>query len=499
MEWLNRPITDESSPVYWVNGLAGIGKSTIARTVAKQAKVPVASYFFVRQHDELSNANLFVTSIARAVAEIFPDFMKSVCCALQTDELLPRKPLDTQFTSLFFQPLQNLTLTQPLLLVVDALDECEPKGAQIILNNILSHCTKIPALRILITSRPENHITSIFKRANNTRKVILHEIENAVIARDIQHYLEHWLKHIREQDEFLSIPSSWPSPVDLELLVSRAGKLFIWAATAVKFIGDTRILDPERQLQIILSSSMSSQKPYAELDEMYQVVLSNGIPNPDRLSEFQCLLATVILLRNPMSLQNLSKFLQIPDTRRLLIHVQSVILLPQDPEGRVEIYHPSFYDFITNSSRCDDDRFRVDVTKHERWMALHCLELLTTGLSDAVYGIVPWHSLNASVDNLSMKLTAVVGQEIQYACRFWASHLGKVGLVDEELSKEMEKFTGVGMGIGKGYLLKWVIVMSMMGSVHHAIRSLQGLLPWLVSIEGSRMKILLIDLVCRDH
>src|SRR5260221_8969631 len=500
MDRLERPITDQSSPVCWVNGLAGIGKSTIARTVAEQAKVPMASFFFVRQHDELSNANLFVASIAWEVAEKFPDFMKSVSGALQDDGLLPSKSLDTQFTVLFFQPLQNLTLTQPLLLVVDALDECEPKGAQTILNNILSHCTKIPALRILITSRPENHITSIFKRANNTRKVILHEIENAVIARDIQHYLEHWLKYIREQDEFPSIPLSWPSPVDLKILVSRAGKLFIWAATAVKFIGDTRILDPERQLQIILSSSMSSQKPYAELDEMYWVVLSNGIPNPDRLPEFQLLLATVILLRNPMSLQNLSEFLQmqIPDTRRLLIHAQSVILLPQDPEGRVEIYHPSFYDFITNSSRCDDNRFRVDVAKHERWMALHCLELLTS-LSDAVYEIVPWHSLNASVDNLSMKLTAVVGQEIQYACRFWASHLGKVELVHKELSREMEKFTGVGIGIGKGYLLKWVMVMSMMGSVHHAIRSLQGLLPWLVSIEVIRVKILLIDLVCRDH
>ncbi len=125
--------------------------------------------------------------------------------------------------------------------------------------------------------------------------------------------------------------------------------------------------------------------------------------------------------------------------------------------------------------------------------------VMITDLSDAVYEIVPWHSLNASVDNLSMKLMAVVGQEIQYACRFWASHLGKVELVDEELSREMENFTGVRMGIGKGYLLKWVMVISMMGGVHHAIRSLQGLLPWLVSIEGIRMKILLIDLVCRDH
>ncbi len=411
MEWLNRPITDESFPVYWVNGLAGIGKSTIARTVAKQAKVPMASFFFVRQHDELSNANLFVASIAWAVAEKFPDFMKSVIHALQDDGLLPSKSLDTQFTALFFEPLQNLTVTRPLLLVVDALDECEPKGAQTILNIILSHCTKIPALRILITSRPENHITSIFNKANNLRKVILHEIDNAVIAHDIQHYLEHQLKYIREQDEFPNIPPSWPSPFDLQVLVLRAGKLFIWAATAVKFIGDTYILDPERQLQIILNSSMSSQKPYAELDEMYRVVLSNGIPNLDRLPEFQLVLGTVVLLRNPMSLQNLSKFVQIRDIHRLLIHVQSVILLPQDPEGRVEIYHPSFYDFITDSSRCDDDRFRVDVAKHERWMALHCLELLTS-LCDVVYEIVPWHSLHASVDNLSMKLTAVAGQEI---------------------------------------------------------------------------------------
>ena len=49
MEWLKRPITDVSSPVYWVNGLAGIGKSTIAQMVGEQAKdsaLPIATFFF---------------------------------------------------------------------------------------------------------------------------------------------------------------------------------------------------------------------------------------------------------------------------------------------------------------------------------------------------------------------------------------------------------------------------------------------------------------------
>src|SRR5258706_10510150 len=127
----------------------------------------------------------------------------------------------------------------------------------------------------------------------------------------------------------------------------------------------------------------------------------------DHMLDFRLVLATVVLLRNPMSLQTLSKFLQIPNIRNLLVHIQSVIPLPQDSEGIVEIYHPSFPDFITDSSRCHDDRFRVDVAGCERQMSLHCLELLITGLPDGVYEIVPWHSLNSSIANITTKLTPV--------------------------------------------------------------------------------------------
>src|SRR5258705_12616241 len=393
----------------------------------------MTSFFFVCHNDALSNAKLFVTSIAFRLAEIFPKFMETVSNALKADGTLPGKSLDTQFTYLFFRPLQSLALNEPLVLVVDALDECDPKDAQTILNNMITHCARIPMLRILITSRPENHIISVFKRANNVEKVILHDIDHDVVAQDIQHYLECQLKSICEQDEFPSIPPNWPSPIDLQALVHKSGRLFIWAAMAVKFIGDIHILNPKVQLQIILNRSVSSQKPYAELDELYHMVLSKGVLNPDCMLDFQHVLATVVLLQNPMSLQTLSKFLQIPDIRNLLIHIQSIIPLPQDPEGKVEIYHPSFPDFITDSSRCHDAMFRVDVAGCERQMSLHCLELLITGLSDGVYEIVPWHSLNSSIANITAKLTPVVGLEVQYACQFWASHMGKVELVDEGL------------------------------------------------------------------
>src|SRR5258706_14937349 len=66
MAWLGRPVTDVSRPIYWVNGLAGIGKSTIARTVAEQVNgfgLPMASLFFACPYDALSHSKLFFTSI----------------------------------------------------------------------------------------------------------------------------------------------------------------------------------------------------------------------------------------------------------------------------------------------------------------------------------------------------------------------------------------------------------------------------------------------------
>src|SRR5258708_2229633 len=147
--------------------------------------LPMASFFFACHNDALSNAKLFVTSIAFRLAEIFPKFMETVGNALKADGTLPSKSLNTQFTYLFFQPLQSLALNQPLVLVIDALDECDTKDAQTILNNVVSHCARIPMLCILITSRPENHITSVFKWANNIEKVILHDIDSGVVAQDI--------------------------------------------------------------------------------------------------------------------------------------------------------------------------------------------------------------------------------------------------------------------------------------------------------------------------
>src|SRR5260221_2916321 len=81
-----KPTLDTSSdtavkPIYWVNGLAGIGKSTIARTIAEDAKdrnLLGASFFFSRQEKELSDAKFFIPTIAHQLAQSYPELRPAI-------------------------------------------------------------------------------------------------------------------------------------------------------------------------------------------------------------------------------------------------------------------------------------------------------------------------------------------------------------------------------------------------------------------------------------
>jgi hypothetical protein len=71
-EWADRQ--DERS-IFWLNGLAGTGKSTIARTVTRHyfdKKRLGASFFFSRGGGDVSRASKFATSIAMQLATSIP-------------------------------------------------------------------------------------------------------------------------------------------------------------------------------------------------------------------------------------------------------------------------------------------------------------------------------------------------------------------------------------------------------------------------------------------
>src|SRR5258708_38510484 len=319
-DWLDRPISESGNPIepiYWINGIAGIGKSTIVRTVAEDEdrQKRLGASFFSRQEKDLSDVKLFIPTIAHQLAQSYPEVRSDVAKVLQEDPDIVTKCSATQLKHLILNPLRNIASSKPVLLVVDALDECDNSGnaAAKLFNTIVACCTEVPSLRLLVTSRPETYIQSIFI-GEKTTGIVLHEnVEQSVVSNDIRRYLCAEMSKI-PKELHVKLPPSWPPEKDLDQLVDKAGKLFIWAATAIRFVGDNVERNPDSQLKILLDMPVgpnrNDENPYVPLDDLYVTVLlqaANCLRVP-LVKGIQDVIGTIIRLRSEMPLKAIGQF-----------------------------------------------------------------------------------------------------------------------------------------------------------------------------------------------
>jgi hypothetical protein len=117
--------------IFWLSGLAGTGKSTIARTIARkyyEEERLRASFFFSRGGGDASHAGRFFTSIAVHLASKSPSIKRHICKAIAEHGDIASQSLRDQWYQLVLRPLSKLngsSFQSSLVLIVDALDECE--------------------------------------------------------------------------------------------------------------------------------------------------------------------------------------------------------------------------------------------------------------------------------------------------------------------------------------------------------------------------------------
>ncbi|KAJ9646981.1 hypothetical protein H2199_001967 [Coniosporium tulheliwenetii] len=125
---------DDGRYIFWLSGWAGTGKSTIARTIARQyynGGCFMASFFFSRGGGDVSHAGKFVGTIASQLAGRCAAFKSFLVKAISNDEGISSRTLRDQWNGLIVQPLSKLragSFQAPLLIVIDALDECEKES-----------------------------------------------------------------------------------------------------------------------------------------------------------------------------------------------------------------------------------------------------------------------------------------------------------------------------------------------------------------------------------
>ncbi|KIO29701.1 hypothetical protein M407DRAFT_39567, partial [Tulasnella calospora MUT 4182] len=116
-----------SEKVLWIRGMAGRGKSTIASTIAHQWKYQTASAIFHFRRGQNEMDKKLVCALARQLGScaLVPEVKESILQSVGENQDIGQARLQDQFQALFVRSLGRLRNTSlPILLVVDALDEC---------------------------------------------------------------------------------------------------------------------------------------------------------------------------------------------------------------------------------------------------------------------------------------------------------------------------------------------------------------------------------------
>lgn len=350
--------------------MARIGKSTIARTIARRYYDDrlVASFFFSRDQQDLRHANKLFTSVASQLVGKSAILRGLICEAVARHRDIAHQTLRDQWTQLIFRPLRELEATSlelPLMVVIDALDECENEHdirGVIQLFAEAGHLGK-GRLRIFITSRQETPIRLGFIEMpeDQHQDFVLHDVSSSIIDHDLSVFFRHELNA-------LGFSGQWPSESDVARLVERAGGLFIWAATACRFIKDGKRLARKR-LSSILCGDSTKKGSEKKLDEIYMFILLQSISgeysDQDReelLGLFREIVGSIVISFNPLPAAALTRLLDKPkeDIDQTLNDLHSVLEVPNNQETPVRLIHPSFHNFLLDKERCSNPQLWVD-------------------------------------------------------------------------------------------------------------------------------------------
>ncbi|KAJ6284967.1 WD40-repeat-containing domain protein [Bipolaris maydis] len=483
--------------IFWLSGLAGTGKSTIARTVAHSYYTNqrlAASFFFSRGGGDVSHADMFVTSIAAQLADNIPASRCHIREAIAERSSIARQSLRDQWHHLILCPLSKLREARPYILVVDALDECDnDSNIQIIVQLLADVRPSLTGvrLRVLLTSRPEVPIRHGFgQMADSKHKdVVLHTLSPSVVDHDIGVFFEHWLRIIAKDCYY---EHDWPGAENIGQLVQSACGLFIWAATAFRFIQEGGQFAKDR-LRIVLKDSAVTNNssedstssedsgtddqlqilPEKRLDNIYLTVLKRSVRRYTKYESKKWyalvkeILGAIVLLYSPLSATSLARLLHrsTEEVRQTLHELHSILDVPQHSTYHVRLHHPSFRDFLLNKNRCRDDNLWVEERQTHTALAEKCILLLSSSLKQDICGIGDFGVRAAKMER--KQLEYYIPPEMQYACLYWTHHLAKSGapLLDDEKVHEFLK----------QHFLHWLEALSWMGKVSEGIYAISSL------------------------
>ncbi|KAK3299885.1 WD40-repeat-containing domain protein [Chaetomium fimeti] len=454
--------------IYWLSGIAGTGKSTVARTVARRCHERGrlgASFFFSKGGGDLNNATKLVTTIARQLATAIPATKRHICEAIMRQKHIAEHSYWDQWDQLIIGPLSQLhghSSPPTIVIVADALDECESERDIRALLRVFPTARSLTKvrLRLLLTSRPEIAIRHSLGGIPDAEREIfaLHEISPDLVNRDLSLFFESNFSAIREER---GLDQDWPGKRVIERLVEISCGLFIWASIACRFIREGRRLTM-RRVSILLDGHRTDAGPEKQLDQIYTDVIRDSIRKDYNYEEkaeiciiLREVLGSIVVLAAPLSMLSLASLLGMPlsDIKETLLDLHTIFHIPSQPTWPIRLHHPTFRDFLLDEERCGDLDFSVNEKQAHRDLAEGCLRVMSKMLKRDICELGSPGTLVKDVD--AERVRRHIPDHLQYACLYWVQHYRSSGLV---LSDDGQVAT-----LFREHFLHWVEAICLMG------------------------------------
>ena len=397
--------------IIWLCGPAGSGKSTILNTLAHylgKLGRQRAFLFFDQTDRDNSDPRRVILTLAHQLARFHPIFAEKLVSQIQTWPGITESSLDAQFQRLIQDPLTAVAKTDgwgPIIIVLDALDECGTTVSREPLFKALLNLTKLPNMfRLLIASRdePKRTLSRNVKKpsasANNGKSsdiellrlaladVTVYPIGNEPPLSDINLLFRRWVA--RNSDVFVNrgLPADWPGGRIIEQLVALSRGLFIWASTAIRFIESDF---PEEKLKAVLIASAHGMS-HIGLDGLYQVILTHQFDsyNANELETAHSILGAIVVSGKRLTDQQLSRLLgsAVGQVQDVLLRLHPVLLWAH--RRPVQVLHSSFIDFLCDPKRCQDPQWQINVSAPDL-ASIRRLSTITSGRESMEFSFGP--------------------------------------------------------------------------------------------------------------
>ncbi|KAF9547029.1 YVTN repeat-like/Quino protein amine dehydrogenase [Agrocybe pediades] len=469
--WANDPT---SAKVFWLNGMAGTGKTTILYSFCQWLEDNSrlgGNFFCSRSSTSCRSLNKILPSLAYQLAHYSPAFRSQLCTVLEDHQSPQTLNVGSQFKWVIETPFEKSkeAIPEGVVIVIDALDECENASeTRLFLETLIKFASRLP-VKFIIASRPEPIIVTKMQSPGFSPSTIrLHDIEQSLVEADIRKYLE----------ETLSSMSPAPSQGILDELARRSGKLFIYAATVARYT-NPEVVKPnlsERRLQAILDiSSPTSSIRYREVDYLYMTILDGAFDSNEyeveELENAALILRTVVCAMEPMSMTALSDLLALKheEVENTLSRLQSVLHVQEGPTGLVSILHASFPDFLFDKFR--SLRFQCDPREFHAELSCFCFSVMEKELRFNICGLETSFLLDSDVPDLQEKIERNISDALFYSCKHWSNHLVN-GSFAEVIHTKLVCFLAT-------HLLFWMEVLNVKRHIMTGPKILLSALNWL--------------------